>query len=38
VAYLGLGDVRFALRPGDSLYTIVADRLNRIARPPSEIR
>ncbi len=55
VAYLGLGDVRFALGdvlgaieayeqaragtyPGDSVYTIVANRLNRIARPPSEIR
>lgn len=54
VAYLGLGDVRFALgdalgaieayeqaragaSPGDSLYNIVARRLNRIASPPSAI-
>jgi tetratricopeptide (TPR) repeat protein len=50
LAYLGLGDVRFAagdvvgaveayeqaragLSPGDSVYAIVAERLNRIARP-----
>jgi hypothetical protein len=49
-AYLGLGDVRFALNdltgaieayeqaraglePGDSLYAIVGERLNRIASP-----
>lgn len=54
VAYLGLGDVRFALgdvlgaieayeqaragaSPGDSLYNIVARRLNLIASPPSAI-
>ncbi|KPK00145.1 MAG: hypothetical protein AMS20_15335 [Gemmatimonas sp. SG8_28] len=52
VAYLGLGDVRFALgdvlgaieayeqaragaSPGDSLYNLVARRLNLIASPPS---
>ena len=55
VAYLGLGDVRFALGdvlgaidayeqaragtiPGDSIYALVAQRLNRIASPPSQIR
>jgi hypothetical protein len=54
VAYLGLGDVRFAMgdvlgaieayeqaragaSPGDSLYNIVARRLNVIASPPSAI-
>jgi len=55
VAYLGLGDVRFALGdalgaieayeqaragtvPGDSIYALVAQRLNLIASPPSQIR
>jgi len=55
VAYLGLGDVRFALGdvlgaieayeqaragtvPGDSIYALVAQRLNVIASPPSQIR
>jgi tetratricopeptide (TPR) repeat protein len=54
VAYLGLGDVRFALGdalgaieayeqaragsvPGDSIYALVAQRLNLIASPPSQI-
>lgn len=53
-AYLGLGDVRFALgdalgaieayeqaragtTPGDSIYALVAQRLNLIASPPSQI-
>lgn len=55
VAYLGLGDVRFALGdalgaieayeqaragtvPGDSIYALVAQRLNVIASPPSQNR
>ncbi len=54
-AYLGLGDVRFALgdvrgaieayerarvglRPGDSVYAIVSERLNRIAAPDMRVR
>lgn len=54
VAYLGLGDVRFALgdalgaieayeqaraglAPGDSVYQLVVERLNRIVTPPSAV-